>query len=102
MRYMGFRMLEFICPACLSRFEYLADASEVELQLKTCVCGGEGERAISSPRLKTIVRGNHDYAAREKVRLDRRADDHWQKQGKAEGIDRARAQIRQHMTRVEA
>lgn len=82
------------------RFEYLADSTELGIEEKLCACGGLADRVVSSPSLRTIVRGNHDFAVREKARLDKRSDDHWKKQGQDEGIDRARLQLKKHAARV--
>lgn len=41
--------------------------------------------------MKTISRGDSDFNERERARLEKRADDHWKRQGKDEAIDRERA-----------
>lgn len=46
--------------------------------------------------VKTIVRGNDDFSERERERLEKRADDHWKRQGRDEAIDRERALMKRH------
>lgn len=46
--------------------------------------------------MKTIVKGNDDFSERERERLEKRADDHWKRQGRDEAIDRERALMKRH------
>jgi hypothetical protein len=46
--------------------------------------------------MKTIARGNGDFADRERIRLEKRSDDHWRRKGRDEAIDRERALFRRH------
>jgi hypothetical protein len=46
--------------------------------------------------MKTIARGNGDFADRERARLERRSEDHWRRQGRDEAIDRERALFKRH------
>lgn len=64
----------------------------------TFTCGG-----LLVPRemsgigyMKTITKGNDDFNERERARLEKRADDHWKRQGRDEAIDRERAFMKKH------
>jgi hypothetical protein len=48
-------------------------------------------KLISAPAIHTSVRGNSDFAQREKARLKKRSTDHWDKVGRVEAIERAEA-----------
>lgn len=54
------------------------------------------EMAIFQGYTKTITKGNHDFSERERARLEKRADDHWKRQGRDEGIERERAMLKKH------
>ncbi len=49
------------------------------------------QKIISAPAVVTIVRGNHDFSKREKERLKKRSNDHWNRVGRDEAIQRAEA-----------
>ena len=53
-------------------------------------CGRLAEKSVSTPFLKTIVRGNHDFAEREKSRLTAQSQEHWKREGRHEAVDRIR------------
>lgn len=57
-------------------------------------CTGIMEERMAAPRVKTIVRGNADYAERERARLTQRSNEHWNRQGKDEAHDRQQMQIK--------
>ena len=57
----------------------------------TRTCSALAERQdIAAPFVKAIVKGNHDFVAREKKRLTERSQAHWEKQGRHEAVDRIR------------
>ena len=116
------RYVDYDCPECLAehtRFVYfdtetgkpddeeqhcdapiVNDEDVCELPCGT-TCGG-----VLTPREMSneaghgygggIAKGNHDYNERQRQRLERRADDHWRRQGRDEAIDRERAQLKKH------
>lgn len=45
-------------------------------------------RIIQPVGIKTIVRGNSDFAQRERERLTRRSNDHWRTKGQADAVER--------------
>lgn len=46
--------------------------------------------------MKVITKGNHDFTDRERERLEKRQDEHWQREGRHEAIERERALFRKH------
>lgn len=46
--------------------------------------------------MKTIVKGSHDFNERERERLEKRAGDHWQREGRHEAIERERSLFKKH------
>jgi L-fucose isomerase-like protein len=54
------------------------------------------EETVFNGYMKTIARGNGDFADRERARLERRSEDHWRRQGRDEAIDRERALFKRH------
>lgn len=48
-------------------------------------------KLISAPHLVTIRRGNHDFPQRERERLKKRSQEHWDKVGRQEAIEKAEA-----------
>lgn len=46
--------------------------------------------------MKTITKGNGDFSERERDRLEKRADDHWKRQGRDEAIARERMVLKKH------
>jgi len=111
------RYIDFDCPSCgasCTRFVYFDtelerpcddDPQYCREPLSEEVCAAEGEangtvcdnwlvpREMSEfvGYMKTIAKGNSDFSERERKRLEKRADDHWRRQGRDEAIDRERA-----------
>ena len=46
--------------------------------------------------MKTITKGNHDFNERERERLEKRGDAHWQREGRHEAIERERTMLRRN------
>ena len=101
-----YRNIDFDCPACgasCTRFVHFDTETRLPVDPETCgensmnydgvTCDG-----VLVPRemagigyMKTISKGNSDFNERERARLEKRADDHWKRQGRDEAIDRERA-----------
>lgn len=107
------RYIDFDCPACgdaCTRFVYVDTDTGAPTEPEFCQRPGsvDGEPftvcdETLEPRemsgvgyMKTIVKGASDYNERERERLEKRADDHWRRQGKDEAIDRERALMKKH------
>lgn len=108
------RYVDFDCPSCgapctrFVRFDTDSGAPCDEDEVQRCLeplagplpreCG-----ALLAPRemcgigyVKPIAKGNSDFNERERERLQKRADDHWKRQGRDEAIDRERAYLKKH------
>ena len=109
------RYVDFDCSSCggsCTRFVYFDTELErpddeeqrCEAPLYTYDDGTPREcESVLIPRemagigyMKTITKGNSDFNERERERLEKRADDHWKRQGKDEAIDRERALFKKH------
>lgn len=87
------KLWDFQCVECDHRFEFLFVRQDEECMVLDCPnCSSVAARCIGSaaPPI-TIVRGNSDFAVREKERLTKRSHDHWRTKGRDEAIARARA-----------
>lgn len=91
-------LYDFECPECGNVEERYSDNPESEVCLEPREdgkqCRGVMVQLLSPVRLKTIVRGNHDFADRERERLTKRSNEHYQRAGRDEAIDRSRMQMK--------
>jgi len=100
-----YRNIDFDCPACEAthtRFVHFDTDTRLPVDPETCdVNSGQYDGVtcdgVLVPRemcgvgyMKTISKGNSDFNERERARLEKRADDHWKRQGRDEAIDRER------------
>lgn len=83
---------DYECDKCGKRLEFLSLTADD--QPERCACGGRYATVLSAPHVITIVRGNSDYAPRERERLEKRSTAHWHRQGKAEAMDRIKTKKR--------
>ncbi len=109
------RYLDFVCPACETRHTRFVETNDDDTPLEPEVCNTTGAFVIDGDGeietcdgvltqvdttfdgyMKCITKGNHDFSERERARLEKRADDHWRKQGKDEAIARERAILRKN------
>lgn len=87
---MGWKVHDFECPNCGTRRNDVLTRDGEDEQCDECgvvmvkVIGTNADPV-------TIVRGNADFAQRERARLQKRADEHWNKKGKDDAVDRERA-----------
>ncbi len=54
------------------------------------LCNGVMREMDACARIKTIVKGNHDYNERERARLEKRSHEHFLRKGRDEAVDRER------------
>lgn len=90
----------YYCESCdpeqQQPFDFLSHPS-IEASPPVCPVCGETEtvkQKIGNTNMKVIVRGNSDYAERERARLTKRSNEHFQKKGREEGIERQRMQLK--------
>ena len=107
---MAYKYYDFECPSCGNIEERMVTSLEEE---QVCLeevsdeegtgellagggrqCGHVMQHLPSKVRMNTIVRGNHDYAERERERLTKRSNEHFQTKGKDEARDREREQMK--------
>lgn len=112
-----YRNIDFDCPSCrasCTRFVHFdtetrlpcgddeAQYCREPLDPATCDAEREAHGTLCDERLvpremagigymKPINKNNSDFNERERARLEKRADDHWRRQGRDEAIDRERA-----------
>lgn len=98
---MAWKYIEYQCDSCGNRFEYLAGTGEHDVAERPCEeCGEPAQKAVSAPLLKLLNNKNSDFSARHHTRMRKRSYDHWRKQGRDEGIDRTREQMKKNTTEV--
>lgn len=103
------RYIDYDCESCgasCTRFVYFDTETRIPLEQQTCLEHVKPEgyaigaicSSILTPRemagigfMAPINKNNGDFSERERERLQKRADDHWKRQGKDEAIDRERA-----------
>lgn len=68
----------------------------VSIGVTTCVSVLVHREAIGIGYMKTIVKGSHDFNERERERLEKRADDHWKREGRHEAIEVERAVLKRN------
>ena len=83
-------MREFFCVDCEHVFEYLFHNEEVTDSRECPVCGGHAPIRCTSSGIQTVVMGNADFGARQRERLIKRSDDHWNRKGRDEARQRLR------------
>lgn len=76
-------------------YSYFTEGAERAEKGKTATASATCEGAMHardelSSSVQTIVKGNHDYAQRERERLEKRSTEHYKKKGYAEKMDRMR------------
>lgn len=100
-------MISWLCEECGAQPETLEDRNEMPVSPQCHAVVGYEEngdeitctgylvnRKCSTTSMQTIVRGNSDYAPRQRERLTKREHDHWKRQGRDEAVDRARARAK--------
>lgn len=88
------KVREYRCCNCSNVQEQINWSAEEPEVVQCERCGAAATRCPSTVLGKTIVRGNSDYAERERARLTKRSNDHFRRQGKDEAIERERAQFK--------
>ena len=107
---MAYKYYNYECPSCGNFEERMVESMDSEEVCLEVVADDEGvgelmpdgqrqcghlmERRPSAVRMNTIVRGNHDYSERERERLTKRSNEHFQTKGKDEARDREREQMK--------
>ena len=114
------RYLNFECPSCQHRTERFLETNDDDTPL---VSDSQPAQLCTNPELfpaddhsppgycralvvqvdaafhgymKTIVKSGHDFNERERERLEKRADDHWKREGRHEAIERERAMLKKN------
>lgn len=110
------RQIDFECPGCGHRDSRFIETNDDNTPCEPQVCAekltaeGDGITLTSdccgtllqqvdgtfTGYMKTIVKGSHDFNERERERLEKRAEDHWKRQGRDEAIATERAYLKKH------
>lgn len=94
----GLKISNWICRDCQFVWERKQTPQEVEAnepcQCDECESFHTEEYVGTWAPPKVIVRGNHDFAERERARLYERSSEHFKKEGRDEAIERQRAQFK--------
>jgi hypothetical protein len=110
------RYLTFQCPTCQHMEERFLETNDDDSPCEEQHCNGDLDATVACEApcgatcgevmeqidgvfngyMKTITKGNEDFAERERERLEKRQDDHWRRSGRDEAIDRERAYLKKH------
>lgn len=113
------RYIDFICPTCETKHTRFVETNDDDTPLKENddgpippeVCGEnsmnydgvecdgvlvQATDTMFQGYMKTITKGNSDFSERERTRLEKRADEHWKREGRHEAIERERAMLKKN------
>ena len=104
------RYLDFICLTCETKHTRFVETNDDDTPLEPEVCNENSQNydgvtcdgvlmqveTTFEGYMKCITKGNHDFSERERERLEKRADDHWKKEGRDEAIARERAMLKKN------
>lgn len=104
------RYLDFVCPTCETKHTRFVETNDDDTPLEPEVCNENSQNydgvtcdgvlaqveTMFQGHVTGIAKGNHDYNERERARLEKRADDHWKREGKDEAIARERAMLKKN------
>lgn len=104
------RYLDFKCPTCETTHTRFVETNDDDTPLEPEVCNENSNNydgvtcdgvlvpvdTVFNGYMKTITKGNHDFSERERERLEKRADEHWKREGKDEAIARERAMLKKN------
>jgi hypothetical protein len=106
----SWKVNDYECTRCERVFELTTKSAPERVVCPSLVfngavfvlCAGLANRVISPVRVKTIVKGNHDFSEREHERLKKRSDEHWKRKGRDEGRDREQSLMAKYAKQGEA
>jgi hypothetical protein len=109
------RYLDFVCPSCSHQLNRLVETNDDDTPLNAELCdnpelfpadeaqppgycraGLEHRDTMGIGYMKTITKGNSDFNERERERLEKRADDHWKREGRHEAIEVEKSLFKKH------
>jgi hypothetical protein len=88
-----FQYHDFVCPRCEEQEEHFVEVNlGEEIFCQSCASDGETvvmvELEFGTTYMAPIRKGNGDFNERERERLEKRANDHWQKKGRSEALEK--------------